>query len=57
MAFRSGLARKMPQQHALLKKTLIRAMSSDGTVTVPFVKEYKLHKMDVGPPTEAVTSR
>eukprot|EP01084_Bolivina_argentea_P177671 307244_1 len=57
MAFRSGLARQMPQQRALLKKALIRSMSSDGTVTVPFVKEYKLHKMDVGPPSEAVTSR
>ncbi len=57
MALRSGLARQMPQQRALLKKSLIRAMSSDGTVTVPFVKECKLHKMDAGPPSEAATSR
>ncbi len=57
MAIRSGLARQMPQQRALLKKSLIRAMSSDGTVTVPFVKECKLHKMDAGPPSEAATSR
>ncbi len=57
MAFRSVLARQRLQQHVMLKKVPIRALSSDGTFTVPFVKEFKLHKMEVGPPSEAVTSR